>query len=250
MSNPVVHFEMNGSDWQSLAGFYKELFDWHVQEMPEAKYAVVDTHAGSGINGGIGESQSGELLGTFYVQGPDVQALLDKAESLGAKTTVPVVVMTDPFPLTYAQFADPQGNRIGLVKEEEGQEGGPSEGDGIAVSWFEIIGPNPKELVEFYTMLFGWTEQKTDTAGAGDTPGEFEYHQMEGAGIGGGIGSSPDGQGHVTVYAAVDDPQKYLERAETLGGKIVVPVTTVANTTFAQFADPQGVVFGLFKAEM
>jgi predicted enzyme related to lactoylglutathione lyase len=250
MGNPVVHFELNGTDWQSLAGFYKELFDWHVQEMPEAKYAIIDTHAGSGINGGIGESQSGEPFGTFYVQGPDVPALLAKAESLGGKTAVPVVEMTEPFPLTFAQFTDPQGNRIGLVKAEEGQEGGPSEGDGVSVSWFEIIGPDAKALLGYYTKLFGWTEQKSDTAGTEDIPAGIEYHQMEGAGIGGGIGGSPDGQGHVTVYAAVDDVQKYLERAETLGGRIVVPVTTLAQTTFAQFADPQGIVFGLYKLEL
>jgi uncharacterized protein len=250
MGNPVVHFELDGTDWQSLAGFYKELFAWHVQEMPEADYAIIDTHAGSGINGGIGKSQSGEPFGTFYVQGPDVQALLDKAESLGAKTVVPMVVMTEPFPLTFAQFADPQGNRIGLVKAEEGQEGGPSQGDGVSVSWFEIIGPDPKALVDFYGKLFGWTEQKSDSAGTDEIPGGVEYHQMEGAGIGGGIGSSPDGQGHVTVYAEVDDIQKYLERAETLGAKTVVPVTTIAQTTFAQLADPQGIVFGLFQAQM
>jgi predicted enzyme related to lactoylglutathione lyase len=250
MGNPVVHFELDGTDWQSLAGFYKELFAWHVQEMPEGNYAIIDTHAGSGINGGIGMSQSGEPFGTFYVQGPDVQALLDKAESLGAKTVVPLVEMTEPFPLTFAQFADPQGNRIGLVKAEEGQEGGPSQGDGVSVSWFEIIGPDPKALVDFYGKLFGWTEQKTDAGGGEEIPGGFEYHQMEGAGIGGGIGSSPDGKGHVTVYAEVDDIQKYLERAETLGAKTVVPVTTIAQTTFAQFADPQGIVFGLFQAQM
>lgn len=248
MGNPVVHFEISGIDWQSLTTFYRELLGWNVQEIP-GDYAVVDTQGGSGINGGIGKSRSGEAFGTFYVQGPDVQALLDKAESLGGKTTVPLVEMTEPFPLTFAQFADPQGNRIGLVKEEEGEQGGPSEGDGAAVSWFEIIGPDPDALVDFYTKLFGWTIQKSDSGGGEEIPGAIVYHQMEGAGIGGGIGSSPDGQGHVTVYASVDDPQKYLERAETLGGKTVVPVTTIANTTFAQFADPQGIVFGLFRAE-
>jgi uncharacterized protein len=250
MGNPVVHFELNGTDWKSLAGFYKELFAWHVQEIPEGNYAVIDTHASSGINGGIGVSQSGEPFGTFYVQGPDVQALLDKAESLGATTVVPMIEMTEPFPLTFAQFADPQGNRIGLVKAEEGQEGGPSKGDGVSVSWFEIIGPDPKALLEFYGKLFGWTEQKSDSAGTNEIPGGVEYHQVEGAGIGGGIGSSPDGQGHVTVYAEVDDIQKSLEVAETLGAKTVVPVTTIAQTTFAQFADPQGIVFGLFQAHM
>jgi predicted enzyme related to lactoylglutathione lyase len=255
MGNPVVHFELNGTDWKSLAGFYKELFGWHVQDIPEGNYAVIDTHAGSGINGGIGQSQTGEPFGTFYVEGPDVQALLDKAESLGGKTVVPVVEMTEPFPLTFAQFADPQGNRIGLVKSDDSQQGGVSPGDGVGVSWFEIIGPDPKALVEFYGQLFGWKEKASDPGQAGleDVPGGFEYHQVKteaGKGIDGAIGSSPDGQGHVTVYAEVDDIQKYLEVAESLGGKTVVPVTTIAQTTFAQFADPQGIVFGLFKARM
>ena len=250
MGNPVVHFEIDGTDWKSLASFYQELFDWHVQEIPDGNYAIIDTHAGKGINGGIGLSQSGESFGTFYVQDPDVQALLDKAESLGGKTVVPMVVMTEPFPLTFAQFADPQGNRIGLVKAEEGQEGGPSPGDGVSVSWFEILGPDPKALVNFYSKLFGWTEGKAASGDASEGQGAYEYHMVEGSGIGGGIGSSPDGQPHVTVYAEVEDVQKYLERAETMGGKTALPATTMGQTTFAQFVDPQGIVFGLFKAEM
>lgn len=139
------------------------------------------------------------------------------------------------------------------MKGGDGQEGGqPSQGDRASISWFEILGPDPKALVQFYTQLFGWTEKKRDSAGSGDIPGGFEYHEMEtgtARGIPGGIGSSPDGRGHVTVYASVDDIQKYLEQAETLGAKTVVPVTTMAQTTFAQFADPQGLVFGLFKNE-
>ncbi len=244
MGNPIVHFDINGTDGKQLADFYGELFGWHVQEIPGANYWLIDTHAGTGINGGI-MSRNEKFL-VFYAQGPDIQALLDKAESLGAKTLMPVTEV--PNMVTYAFFADPQGNRIGLVKGDEAQtQGGPSQGDGVAVSWFEVLGPDPKALVKFYSQLFGWTEKKTDSAGSGDIPGGFEYHEVEGAGIGGGIGSSPDGQGHVTVYAGVDDIQKYLERAETLGGKTVVPVTTMAQTTFAQFADPQGLIIGLFQ---
>lgn len=251
MGSPIVHFELNGMDWKSQANFYRELFGWHVQEIPEGNYAIIDTHAGKGINGGIGQSQSGEPFGTFYIEGPDIQALLDKAESLGGKTAVPVVEMTEPFPLTFAQFTDPQGNRIGLVKSEEGQEGGVSPGDGVGVTWFEITGPDAKALLDFYGELFGWKEKPIDTSQAGAEAG-IEYHMVEtaaGKGIEGGIGSSPDGRGHVTVYAEVDDVQKYLEVAESLGAKTIVPATTMGMTTFAQLADPQGVVFGLFKSE-
>jgi len=50
-------------------------------------------------------------------------------------------------------------------------------------------------------------------------------------------------------YVEVDDPQKYLEQAESLGGKVVAPVTEIPDqVTFALFADPEGHVIGIVKA--
>src|ERR1700746_113791 len=69
-------------------------------------------------------------------------------------------------------------------------------------------------------------------------------------GIGGGIGASQDGgPGQVTFYVEVDDPAAYLARAETLGGKTIVPPSEVPDfgLTFAFFADPEGHVVGLSK---
>ena len=48
-------------------------------------------HAGQGIGGGIGpalDQSSGRV--TFYVQVNDLQAYLNKAESLGGKTVMPL----------------------------------------------------------------------------------------------------------------------------------------------------------------
>ena len=42
-------------------------------------------------------------------------------------------------------------------------------------------------------------------------------------GIGGGIGPSPEGVNRVTFYVDVDDLQAYLDKAERLGGKTVMP---------------------------
>ena len=64
-------------------------------------------------------------------------------------------------------------------------------------------------------------------------------------GIPGGIGSSPDGRPHVNLYATVDDLQKYLDRAEALGGKTIVPPTDMGGVQFAMLADPQGTGLGL-----
>jgi predicted enzyme related to lactoylglutathione lyase len=70
-----------------------------------------------------------------------------------------------------------------------------------------------------------------------------------GKGIGGGI-SGGDGQTTgVTFYVEVDDPQAYLDKIESEGGKTVMPVTEVPGMViFAQFADPEGNVVGITKA--
>jgi predicted enzyme related to lactoylglutathione lyase len=238
VGDPVVHFEINGTDGSALGTFYAELFGWNVQSVPEFGYATVDTQSGGGINGGIGTVREGQPFTTFYVETPDPEETLAKAESLGAKTLMPV---TDLGVAKFAQFSDPQGNVIGIVAPGEGP--GVSAGDGVAVDWFEILGPDPSALKDFYTAVFGWT------ATGGDS-GEWEYYQVQtGAerGISGGIGGSPDGQPHVTPYAEVDEFQTYLDRAESLGGQTAMPPTEAPGITFAQIRDPQGIVFGLWR---
>jgi hypothetical protein len=239
VDNPVVHFEINGTDGQALEKFYSEVFGWHVQSLPELGYATVDTHGGKGINGGIGTTREGEPFATFYVETSDPGVTLAKAESLGATTMLPV---SDIGPAKLAVFRDPQHNVMGIVAPGEGP--GVSEGDGVPVDWFEILGPDVSALKGFYTDLFGW-----DLKG-GDEPSDWEYYEVDsgtGRGISGGIGASQDGKPHVTPYARVDDFQTYLDRAESLGGSTMVPPTEAPGITFAQFRDPQGIVFGLWQ---
>jgi uncharacterized protein len=110
------------------------------------------------------------------------------------------------------------------------------------VGWFEVTGNDGPALQKFYSTLFDWT---VVDAGDGSGYGLVEAGEK---GIGGGIGASQDGgSGGVTFYVEVDSPQAYLDRAEKLGGTIVVPPTKVADfgLTFAFFADPEGHVVGL-----
>ncbi|MBI2886663.1 MAG: VOC family protein [Chloroflexi bacterium] len=114
MPNPVVHFEINGKDGKKLQEFYAGIFDWHVDANNPMSYGMVDTHAG-GINGGVTQAEAAGV--TFYIEVDDLQAYLNKVERLGGKTVVPVTVI--PNMVTFAQFADPEGNVIGLVKSED-----------------------------------------------------------------------------------------------------------------------------------
>jgi uncharacterized protein len=238
MDNPVVHFEINGTDGPALEKFYSEVFGWNVQSLPEFGYATIDTQGGDGINGGIGTSQEGPPLLTFYVETPDPEGSLAKAESLGATTVMPIAEIGVA---KYGRFRDPQGNVMGIVAPSKGP--GVSSGDGAAVDWFEILGPDASSLKAFYSELFGWDLK-------GGESSDWEYYQLDsgtGRGIGGGIGGSQDGQPHVTPYARVDDFQTYLDRVEALGGETAMPPAEAPGIIFAQIRDPQGIVFGLWR---
>jgi len=244
MGNAVVHFEVVTSDGSALKKFYSELFGWHTETFSMAEgnpYQLIDTHSGGGINGGIATAPGLNVV-TIYVEAPDLQALLDKAEKLGGKTMMPP---TDMQMVTIANFTDPQGNVIGLVKTTDEEAPGVSSGSNPAVDWFEILGPDGKALRQFYRDLFGW--KISEDSGDG-----FDYGQLEepSKGIAGGIGTSPTGTPMTTVYANVDDLDKYIERAETLGGKKVVGPMDVDKISFAQIADPQGNVFGLWRPRL
>jgi len=119
MPNPVVHFEINSRNGKKLNDFYSQLFGWKMQVMEGMNYGLVDTDSGGhGINGGIGDinepGQPNQV--TFYIEVADPQATLQKIESMGGRTVVPVTEI--PGVVTFAQFADPEGNLLGLVKEE------------------------------------------------------------------------------------------------------------------------------------
>jgi uncharacterized protein len=112
---PVVHFEILGKDGSKLQDFYRSLFDWKINADNPMKYGLVEAANSSSIGGGIGASQKGAPgIVTVYVQVTDLQAQLDKAESLGGKTIVPPTEI--PGYVTIALFQDPEGNTIGLIK--------------------------------------------------------------------------------------------------------------------------------------
>lgn len=112
------------------------------------------------------------------------------------------------------------------------------------VHW-EILGQDAKGLQDFYAQLFDW--QVT-----ADNPWNYGLVDTRaGAGINGGIGGTVEGMTGpcVRIFVQVDDLPGYLTRAESLGGKTIMPPTEVAGgaVTMALFADPAGNLTGLVK---
>jgi len=120
MGQPVVHFEIVGPDAEKLKSYYSQLFDWEIDSNNPMSYGIVEREGnlnedGVGIGGGISagpEGYAGHV--TFYVQVPDVEASLAKAESLGGTRMMgPDQVMDN---LVIGLFNDPEGHTIGVMQ--------------------------------------------------------------------------------------------------------------------------------------
>jgi predicted enzyme related to lactoylglutathione lyase len=113
MPNPVVHFEILGKDGKKTQQYYGSLFGWKIDANNPMSYGMVN-NGGEGIDGGVAQAEQGQPAVTFYVQVDDPQKYLDKAIALGGKLIMPVTDV--PEMVTMCQFADPDGNVIGIVK--------------------------------------------------------------------------------------------------------------------------------------
>ena len=124
MAQPVVHFEIIGKDPEKLRGYFGELFGWEYDtsspvaaEVSEpANYGFVNrptTSDGTGIPGGVGGGAGYDGHPIFYVGVPDVEAALQKAESLGGKRLMGPA--RAPTGLVVGHFTDPEGHLIGVA---------------------------------------------------------------------------------------------------------------------------------------
>ena len=120
MGQPVVHFEIIGKDGEKLRSYYSELFGWEFDADNPMNYGTVSRDGntnpdGAGIGGGVGigpEGYDGHV--TFYIEVPDVEAALAKAESLGGSRTMGPNKVTEGVEI--GLFTDPEGHLVGVVK--------------------------------------------------------------------------------------------------------------------------------------
>jgi uncharacterized protein len=124
MGQPVVHFEVIGTDGEKLQKYYADLFGWEIDADNPMKYGMVsrDSNPAADGNLGIGGGVAGGPPGyaghvTFYVAVPDVEAALAKAEELGGTRIMGPEKIMDMVEL--GQFSDPEGHVIGVVKDEQ-----------------------------------------------------------------------------------------------------------------------------------
>ena len=111
--------ELMTSDPAAAKTFYQGLFGWKLEEMDmgqEGKYTVIKSTDGEPIGGVMGMPPGAEGMPPAwgaYVTVEDADAILAKAESLGAKVIVPPRDI--PKVGRFAVFQDPQGATLAVI---------------------------------------------------------------------------------------------------------------------------------------
>lgn len=112
MGNPVVHFEVRSPNPDASRAFYGPLFGWEFPQGGIEGYTYVESGVEGAIPGGIGPTQGGEPMVTFFVGVEDVEATLHQAELLGGKIVQPATSVPG---VTFGLLADPHGQIVGLA---------------------------------------------------------------------------------------------------------------------------------------
>lgn len=115
---------------------------------------------------------------------------------------------------------------------------------------FEIPFDEASRAVSFYRELFGWEIveiPEMDYWMVYTVPVDERGMPME-PGINGGMMKRAAPQQVVVNYISVASVDEALRRAESLGGTIIMPKTSIPQTGwFAHIADTEGNVFGIFE---
>jgi len=242
--------ELGTTDGEGAKRFYSQLFGWESTDSPVGPNMVYTMLKQDGKDvGGLYQlppemkDQGVPPHWLSYVSVTSADEASSQSKQLGGK------LMKEPFDVMdagrMAVIQDPTG-AVFAVWQPIKHAGAGIYNVPNSFCWNELGTTDPGRATEFYSKLFGWTANKQQF-------GEMEYtiFQNQGRGAGGAykltpeMGSVPP---HWLVYFAVEDCDKTVEKATSLGATTLAPPVEAPGVgRFSVLRDPQGAVFAVIK---
>lgn len=237
--------ELMTSDASAAKTFYTRLFGWGVNELPmgEGQFYSMMQLGGKNVGAIYQRDKDHQHVPPHwacYVAVSNVDESAKKVVELGGKTLMPPFDVFDVGRMTFA--VDPTGATLGLWQAKSHIGAGIVNEPGAMV-WNELGTNDEQAASKFYTQLFGWTTKPFSM-----TP-PYTIFNNRGTDIGGMYkleGTMSGVPPHWIPYLQVKDCDEAVAKAESLGGKTVVPAMDISVGRFAYVQDPQGAVFAVF----
>ena len=253
MPNPhgtPIWYELLTSDEDAVQEFYAKVVGWTIAK-PEMGPPGVDYRicsAGDGPVGGIMRMPDGAPMPPtwlIYFGVDDVDAAVEKAQSLGAAVHMPAMEIPDVGRMAF--LADPQGVMFYVMRGFSAEDS-PAFQDGMTALpghavWNELAAPDQEAAVAFYGALLGLRQEGAMPMGA---LGDYRFWHVGDTRIGAVMPQPPGAPAGWLVYFSVDDIDAAHQRLEASGGTALHGPSEVPGGSFMILsADPQGARFGL-----
>ena len=234
--------ELATSDAPAAKAFYSSLFGWEYEDSPVGEGMTYSIARRSGLDvAALFDSSDQPPHWNCYVSVPSVDDTTDRARAAGA------TVMSEPFDVMQSGrmsvLADPQGAVLCLWEARE-HIGARLVNTPGAMTWNDLLTPDPEQAAGFYERLFGWRTQEVE--GGGGYRVIFNGERSNGGMMPLDPATMGDTPPNWMPYFGHEDVERVAREVAGLGGRLYNGPTRMPQGTIAVLADPQGAAFAVW----
>jgi predicted enzyme related to lactoylglutathione lyase len=235
--------ELLTSDADAAKAFYTSVFGWEYRDNPLGDGQVYSTALRDGKDVGALYASEQPPHWNCYVTVESADAVAARAGELGATVAAEAFDVMDVGRM--AVIVDPVGAALCLW-EPKTHIGATLVNAPGALTWNDLITPDPADSARFYGDLFGWTTE--------EIPGANGYRVIKnGERTNGGMmpldprmGTTPP---NWMPYFGHEDIDRLLGEVGGLGGQVFNGPMRMPQGSIAVLGDPQGAAFAVWTGE-
>jgi predicted enzyme related to lactoylglutathione lyase len=235
--------ELVTSDADAAKAFYTSVFGWEYRDNPVGDDQVYSTALRDGKDVAALFTAEQPPHWNCYVTVESADATTARASQLGATVAAEAFDIFDVGRM--AVIVDPVGAALCLW-EPKSHIGATLVNVPGALTWNDLITPDPADSARFYGELFGWTTE--------EIPGAGGYRVIKnGERTNGGMmpldrrmGATPP---NWMPYFGHEDIDRLLEEVAGLGGQVFNGPMRMPQGSIAVLGDPQGAAFAVWTGE-
>jgi hypothetical protein len=237
--------ELATGDADAAKSFYATLFGWEYDDQPIPDAGVYSMAKRDGRQVAAVFASDEPPHWNCYVTVASVDAAAARAAELGGRT------LAEPFDVLdagrMAVIADPAGAGLCLW-EPRASIGAALVNAPGAMTWNDLVTPDPDGAAAFYGALFGWTTQEIPRSGG------YRVISNDGRRNGGIMPIDAermpaDTPPHFMAYFGHEDVDRAVDEVPRLGGRVFNGPERMPNGSIAVLGDPQGAVFAVWTGE-
>jgi predicted enzyme related to lactoylglutathione lyase len=237
--------ELATSDAEAAKRFYSAVFGWDYDDMPIGDGQVYSMARRDGRQVAALFSSDQPPHWNCYVTVDSVDAAAARVPELGGTVIAPPFDVLDAGRM--AVIADPTGAALCLW-EPRRHVGAALVNTPGALTWNDLITPDPEAAARFYGELFGWTAEEIPGAGG------YRVIRNGDRSNGGMMPVDPQRMGADAPpswipYFGHEDVDRLVGEVGDLGGRLLNGPMRMPQGTIAVLADPQGAVFAVWTGQ-